>query len=255
MTPEAALIELLERVGARQGAAVAISDHELAGWPSAAVEAMKSEGLITKMRPATSTVCPGCERECVMPVHVLTAKARAPEAFIFCNKRSDINRVSVPVSRLEQWQASGDSISDLLAGLLGLHRSGGSSSDAARWEVGILRGTKHSSHLVLVANGSLTLSLAGHSIPLADVLAFGGSAFKVDRRILNRLVDQPVAGAGDVESAAQRRARIKKRVQVVKAKGIKAFLKTVAEEEGITVSRLKQLLREENAPTKSQPHW
>lgn len=255
MTPEAALIELLERVGAVHGAVAVVSEYELSAWPSAAVAAMKSQGLLTKARPATSAVCPGCERECVMPVHVLTDKARAPEAFIVCDKRSDINRVAVPVSSLEQWQASGASVADLLAGLLGLHRSGANGGDTTRWEVGMLKGAKHSSHLVLVADGVLTLSLAGHSIPLADVLALEGNTFKVDGRTLNRLVDQPVAGAGDVESAANRRARLKKRVQAVKAKGIKAFLKTVAEEEGITVSRLKQLLRDESEPTKPQPRW
>ena len=255
MTPEAALVELLERVGARHGAAVIVSDHELNAWPSAAVAAMKSQRLLTKARPTTSTVCPGCERECVMPVHVLTDKAREPAAFIVCDKRSDINRVAVPVRCLEQWQASGDSIAALLSGLLGLHSSRASGTNAARWEVGMLKGAKHSSHLVLIADSRLTLSLAGHSVPLADVLALEGNAFKVDRRALTRLADQPVAGAGDMESAAHRRERLKKRVQTVKNKGTKAFLKTVAEEEGITVSRLKQLLREETNPAKSRQSW
>ena len=255
MTPEVALVELLERVGAQHGSAVIVSDNELNAWPGAAVAAMKAQGLLTKARPATSAICPGCERECVMPVHVLTDKAREPEAFIVCDKRSDINRVTVPVRCLEQWQASGDSIAALLSGLLGLHRSEASSTDASRWEVGMLKGTKHSSHLVLVADSKLTLSLAGHSVPLADMLTLEGDALKVDRRTLARLVDQPVAGAGDVESAAHRRERLKKRVQAIKNKGVKAFLKTVAEEEGITVSRLKQLLREEPGAAKSRQGW
>ena len=255
MTPEAALVELLERVGARHGAVAIVSDHELNAWPSAAVAAMKSQGLLTKARPASSAICPGCERECAMPVHVLTDKAREPAAFIVCDKRSDINRVAVPVSCLERWQASGDSIATMLSGLLGLHRSGASGTDATRWEVGMLKGAKHSSHLVLVADSKLTLTLAGHSVPLADVLMLEDDAFKVDRRLLTRLVDQPVAGAGDVESATHRRERLKKRVQAVKNKGVKAFLKTVAEEEGITVSRLKQLLREETTSAKSRQGW
>lgn len=254
MTPEAVLVELLDRIGAHHGGAVVISADELSAWPGAAVSAMKSQGLLTKARPATSAVCPGCERECAMPVHVLTDTERGPEAFIVCDKRSDLNRVPVPVARLEQWQASGDSIASLLAGLLGLHRSG-AGTDAARWEVGMLKGAKHSSHLVLIANGKLTLSLAGHSVPVADVLALEGNAFQVDRRSLNRLVDQPVAGAGDVESAAHRRERLKKRVQAVKAKGTKAFLKAVAEEEGISVSRLKQLLNDDTEATKPGSRW
>lgn len=249
MTPQAALIELLERVGAGHGAAVLVSDYELSQWPSAAVTEIKTRRLLSKTRPASSVVCPGCERECMMPVHTLSDTARCPAAFIVCDKRSDINRVPVPINRLEQWQASGDSIADLLAGLLGLHRSGASGTNATRWEIGMLKGAKHSSHLVLLADDNLTLTLAGHLVALTDVLALEGNAFKVDRRTLNRLVDQPVAGAGDTESAAQRRERLKKRVQVLKTKGTKAFLKAVAEEEGISVSRLKQLLREETEPT------
>jgi len=85
------------------------------------------------------------------------------------------------------------------------------------------------------------LSLAGHSVALSDVLVIEGSDFKLDSRALIRLVDKPAGGAGDVESAEQRRARLKKRVQAEKNKGTKAFLKTVAAEEGFNVSRLKQL--------------
>lgn len=255
MTPEATLIELLERVGTRLGESVVISAYELSTWPDIAVAAMKSQRLLTKARPATSAVCPGCERECVMPVHVLTDSVRAPDAFIVCDKRSDINRVPVPVSHLEQWRTSGDSIAKLLSGLLGLHHSEASGTDAVRWEVGMLKGARHSSHLVLVADGRLTLSLAGHSIPLTDVLTLEGGIFNVDRRLLARLVDRPVAGAGDAESAEQRRERLKKRVQAVKSKGNRSFLKTVAEEEGISVSRLKQLLKEPNTPAKPRQDW
>lgn len=248
MTPEAALLEVLACVGARHGAAVLISEHELSEWPNAAVAAMKSQRLIAKARPASSAVCPGCERECVMRVHTLPHPT-VPAAFIVCDKRSDINRVAVPINRLEQWQASGASIADLLASLLGLRRSGSSGTENARWEIGMLKSAKHSSHLVLSADGNLTLGLAGHVIALNDVLSLEGNAFKVDKRTLIRLMDQPVAGAGDTESAAQRRERLKKRVRTLKAQGVKAFLKVVAEEEGISVSRLKQLLREKPEPT------
>jgi hypothetical protein len=243
MTPEDALFELLERVGAGHGAAVLVSEHELGQWPNAAVAEMKSHGLLARARPATSAVCPGCERECVMPVQILPDRIRAPEAFIVCDKRSDINRLAVPVSHLEQWQASGASIANLLAGLLGLRQPSARGADTTRWEIGMLKGVKHSSHLVLLADGRLSLALAGHSIALADVLVLEGDRFTVDKRTLKRLADQPIAGAGDAESAAQRRERLKNRVQEVKAKGTRAFLKAVAEEEGISVSRLKQLVR------------
>ena len=169
---------------------------------------------------------------------------RAPEAFVVCDKRSDINRVAVPVSRLEQWLASGASIANLLAGLLGLRRPRASGADSTRWEIGMLKGAKLSSHLVLLADGRLSLALAGHSMAFADVLGLEGDRFTVDKRTLKHLVDQPVAGAGDRESAAQRRERFKKRKQELKAKGDRTFLKTISEEEAISVSRVKQLLRD-----------
>lgn len=49
------------------------------------------------------------------------------------------------------------------------------------------------------------------------------------------------------ETPAQRRVRLERRVREVKAAGIRAFLKTVASEEGITPSRLKQILDEKQA--------
>ena len=244
MTAGDAFAELLARVGANQGAAVLIGAQELSAWPQAAVAVMKTQKLLVKARPAASVVCPGCERECVMPVHVPPAQGAASRAFVVCDKRSDINRVNVPIDRLEQWQASGEAVADLIARLLDLRRPRSRDSDAARWEIGMLKGAKHAGHLVLLGNGELTLSIAGHTIVLADVLDVDGERIVIDRRMLVRRVDHPVAGAGDAESAAARRDRIKARVRAEKEKGTRAFLKVVAEEEGISVSRLKQLVKD-----------
>ncbi len=57
MTPQAALIELLGRVGARNGAATLVSTEELNQWPAAAVAALTSQNLLLKARPAKSVVC------------------------------------------------------------------------------------------------------------------------------------------------------------------------------------------------------
>jgi hypothetical protein len=126
-------------LGASHGAAVFVSADELRQWPVAAVAAMKAQKLLVKARPAVSVVCPGCERECVMPIHVVPPQGTAPRAFIVCDKRRDINRVAVPISRLEQWQACGASIAGLLAQLLDLRRPGDIDSDAGRWEIGMLK--------------------------------------------------------------------------------------------------------------------
>jgi hypothetical protein len=72
----------------------------------------------------------------------------------------------------------------------------------------------------------------------------------VAKQTLIRLVDKPVAGTGDTESAEQRRVRLKKQVETEKAKGNKAFLKTVSKDEDISIPRLKQLLDTKPKPNK-----
>lgn len=216
MTPEAALLELLARVGARHGAPALFSDHEFSAWPGAAVAAMKSQGLLKKAPPAQSAICPGCERECAMPVHVLTDTAGDPDAFIVCDKRSDINRVAVPLSLLEQWQASGDSIAAVLTKLLKLPVTDAKGADSTRWQIGILKGKRHSSHVVLVADGPLSLSLDGHSVALADVLTIEDNALRADKHALLRMLDgdvqEPSAGIG---SPAWRKQRAKDAANVL----------------------------------------
>lgn len=242
MTSERIWLEVLERISAQGGAKIFITEQELCGWPNDVVSAMKTCRLITKAPPAASTVCSGCERECIMPVDVLIDHAQASHAFITCDKRQDINRVSVAISCLEQWQTSGGEIANLVASLLDLESYGVSQPHVSKWEIGLLRGAKHASYLTILIEEKLKLSLAGHIIALTDVLSFVSSTFQIDRRRLNDLVDHPIAGAGDKETAQQRRERLQKQVNQLKAQKVKAFLKITAKEEDISVSRLKQIL-------------
>ena len=185
MTPEAALIELLERVGAGQDAAVRVTDHELNQWPTEAVKAMQSQKLLAKTRPATSAICPGCERDCVMPIHTVRGTSGDSAPFIVCGKRDDINRVSVPISRLEQWQTSGTLVADFLSEWLELRRPDTDNALAGRWEIGMLKGKKHSRHLVLLASDNLNLTLAGHSLPLTDVLEIKNNQLTINKRCMD----------------------------------------------------------------------
>lgn len=252
MKPDATLTELLARVGASKGTPVYFGSQELSQWPPTTVAVMKEQKLLARSRPAASVVCPGCERECVMPVHVMPADSATSRAFVICDKRSDINRVMLSINDLEQWQASGESVADCIARLLAVTRPGGPAADRGRWEVGTLKGTKQSSHLVLVADGELELMLSGHSVALADVLNATEDGIAIDKRMLRRCADNPRDGGGDMESALQRRERLTARVREERKRGTRAFLKVVAAEEGITASRLKQILnRQPSAAVKA----
>lgn len=189
MTPQDALIELLARVGAGNGAAVFVSAEELSQWPAVAVAAMKSQKLLVKARPAVSVVCPGCERECVMPVHMVPAGPRGPASFVVCDKRSDINRVLVSALRLTQWRCDAEAVCAFVAANLGLRRSGQHPAGSGLLNIGMATGDKRSQMLCLRVDGDLALVAGNNAMPLAELVGFSAGEYSVDRLMIRLLVD------------------------------------------------------------------
>ncbi len=189
MTPIHTLSELLERVGVNNGGAILISTEELHQWSHEAVRAMKKQRLIVKARPATSATCPGCERNCVMPVHTLPATVGHPSSFIVCDKRSDINRVTVSPKRLIQWQCSGDLVSAFAASSLDLRRPARQTDSAGRWEIGMVLGDKGSHMLCLTASGTVDLVAGNNMVSLAEFVEFHDGVYLLDAAQIRRLVD------------------------------------------------------------------
>ena len=241
MTPEAVLLEVFARLAARRGEPLFIREQEVSEWPVDAVTALRSHQILQRSRPATNVVCTGCERACVMPVHVRAEGNGVSRAFVVCDRRPDINRVAVPDEALKQQRVSCEPIAVALAVLLSVPRQASPVIGRERWEIGVCKGRERSSHIVLLADRELNLKIGGHLLPLAEVLKIKRDRLTVDKRTLFRAIDNPIAGAGDVESASQRRDRVERRIREEKAKGTRGFLKAVAEEEGVSVSRIKQI--------------
>jgi hypothetical protein len=208
MTPQAALIELLARVGARNGAAVLVSTKELSEWPAAAVAAMKSQKLLAKARPAVSVGCPGCEQECVMSVHTLPAGPRGGASFIVCDKRSDINRVPVSAKRLMQWRCDAHAVCGFIAASLGLRRSDQHPAHAGLLNIGIASGDRRSQMLCLQPNGDLGLVVADNAVPLAELVGYRDGEYSVDGDMIRQLADSATtADPRYTPSNARREAR------------------------------------------------
>ena len=189
MTPEAALIELLCRVGACLGESVTVSTEELNQWPAAAVSALKSQGLLLKARPAKSVICDGCEQDCSMPVQTVT-RANGPAAsFVVCDKRSDINRVPVPAARLALWRCDAQAVCGFVASSLGLQPSTVQASEAGLLPIGIARGNKRTQMLCLRVQGHLALVVGTDAMPLADVIGFENGRFTLDQAVIHQMVD------------------------------------------------------------------
>jgi hypothetical protein len=189
MTPIDALIELLERMGANNGTVVSVSEEELSQWPATAVSAMKAQKLLSKARQAVSVLCPGCERECVMPVQTVTGAPRSAASFIVCDKRSDINRVPVKAERLRQWRCDADAIRAFLASSLGLRLSNQVEVSHGIRKIGMVAGEKRSQMLSLRTAGDLSLIVGDSAIPLSEVLRYRDGEYSVDQPSISRLAD------------------------------------------------------------------
>ena len=189
MTPEAALIELLGRVGARLGESVTVSTEDLSQWPTAAVVALKSQGLLLKARPAKSVICDGCEQDCSMPLQTVTRANGSVTSFVVCDKRSDTNRVPVPAARLALWRCDAQAVCGFVAASLGLVQTTVQPSDAGLLPIGIARGNKRTQMLCLRVHGHLALVAGTNAMPLADVIGFENGGFTLDRPVIHQMVD------------------------------------------------------------------
>lgn len=229
---------------------------EVKNWPSEALNLMVEHGFLKPAPPMTTLECDGCAENCIMPVTIYpTEEVKPGRAFINCDKRDDIGRVKVDFRRLTQWFVSGELIAKAVVDLLELEQSPTRSTIEGQWLLGMLKGTKFHYPLTLRINGTAALMVAGHAVQLLDLLSIKANILTLDRVMLLRLVNNP-ADSNVTESSDARRKRLIKRVGEERAKGTKAFLKVVAGEENISISRLKQLISnvkhsEENIPSTS----
>jgi hypothetical protein len=209
MTPQAAMIELLARVGANDGAAVSLSESDLMQWPGAAVATMKRQGLLLKGPAGKSAVCPECEDECLMPVHVVSRGNQTPTAYIVCDTRDDVGRVEISLDRLQQWQCSPEQVCGFVATTLGVRQTDKRRPASADFlEIGMANGDKRIQMLGLKCDGELRLVAGSGELPLADCISFDGNVYALDGATVRRLVDAATtADTRYTPSNAKREAR------------------------------------------------
>lgn len=215
--------------------------NEVNNWPPHTLEILVGSGLLQPTQPVATIECNGCEENCIMPVIIYPTQCNKPgRAFINCDKRDDIGRVPVNFHHMEQWQATDDLVAKLLTKLLKLSQTLTQKIDDKQWHIGTLLGNKHRSLITLLTGETISLSFSGHIVPLINILSIKDNMLVLDKTTLIRLVNSP-ANQGGAETPEVRRERLKTRIREEKAKGTKAFLQMVAKEEGISVSRLKQI--------------
>ena len=189
MTPREALLDLVGRVGARDGAAVRVSETDVRQWPAEAVRALKAHRLLVRARPARTVVCPGCEADCVMPVQTIPAGPREAVRFIVCDKRSDINRVALTTAHVDQWKCDGEALARFVVEQLGLRRSRHRADASGTRPLGLAAGDTRHQMLGLSTHGDVTLVVADTAVALADLIDFDHGAYVLDTAAIRHLVD------------------------------------------------------------------
>lgn len=232
----AVLKELLDRLSAREGAAVKIEGSELDSWPADAVATLKAERLLVKAQPALNVACPGCGRHCFKPVEISPAEIGRPaRIFIVCNEPEDFGPIDLEPRALEHWQITGELLADALSRILNLASLPKRDNTGRRWFLGPLRGVRRTADVTLAIDDAAVLLVAGRSISVSEVVTLDNNVLSTATGKLLELVDRPN------ESPVQRRERLRKRIQELRERGVKKFNQVVADEEGFSVSRLKQL--------------
>lgn len=240
MTGSDALEALLSRVAASYDGAASFYLDELVRWPKTAVATFKEARLLIPATPATSATCGGCERQCHVPVEIVS-RAGTSAAFVLCDKRDDINRVDVPMERLERWQASGEAIAAHLARELGVNRPVSVSTQAKCWEVGRLRSKRIEPVALTIGDQGLAVEVAGYSVRLDEVLWWKAGRLELDRQGLSAFVDNPASVPAGRTDLAARVAKIDAAITDNRRRGIPAPVETAVKAFGMTRQRLSQM--------------
>ena len=202
-SPETVLIDLGARLCISPNHNLRIDSRELARCAGKAVKALKAQNILRKARPARSTVCPGCERQCRMPVHGESRPPRQASGmkgsaapFILCDKRGDINRVPVSTDRLTHWQTDADSLVRFVTGALSLSGSGQRREERIELEAGMVCGRSRRRVVGLRMEDELKFVAGSSELPFSEVLRFREDRYGLEETRIRRWLD----GATDKEA-------------------------------------------------------
>lgn len=241
--------ELVARLRVQQGQPVDVSPADVRGWLPDAAEALLAAGMLIPGTPAISVVCDGCEEACSRPVQVMPNGDGGAVAFVLCHLREDIDRIVIPSSEQERWRFTMGSLASGLATLIANGRATASEEDRG-YRLGVVEGRNQDRWILRLSDDDgPRLTLAGHVLAPQDILVLVGNRLSVDMRMLMRCANAP----GDVTSVPTESSdvigkRMLARKRELKAGGVKAFLRIIAEEEGCSTSWVKQLIAKASEP-------
>ncbi len=192
MTLEDVLQELIQRLGS--GGDTVVAWEQVREWPAGAIAVFEKAGWIKPTVAASTVECPGCQESCFMLAPVLPARGEQPaRAYVACDRRDDIGRVKIAISRLQQWQITEGQVARWVSSALGLKGRPERDKASGAFTLGNLQGKKRSGALEFQTVELVNLKTSGHSLPLSDLVFFNNDRPSIDRAAILDLVDLPPA--------------------------------------------------------------
>jgi hypothetical protein len=173
--------------------AITLSWDAVQQWPDGALDTFLQLGLLIPASTAQSIECDGCENHCFMDVITLPVNDPAlTRAFVVCDDaemQSQMGRITVPLTRLQQWQGSVKQLAKVIAGLLGLKDKITFSANQAVINLGMLKGQNGRRHVTLNC-ADLSLEINQHAVPVNGVLYFDSKVLVIDQNRIDDLVNR-----------------------------------------------------------------
>lgn len=205
MTFDDVLQDLIQRIGSNGGGI--LPWEQVREWPEGAIEVFEKAGWVKKAVPAKTVECPGCEENCFMPVHVMSAKnGKLPRAYVACDRRDDMGRVPIPLHYLQQWQISGGQVAKWVSRELSLKGKPKKDKATENFLIGDVQGKKKTGKVELVSMAPASLKTSGHSLQLSEVVCFECNQLQIDRTAILNMVDRPLPSNRYNSSIARREA-------------------------------------------------
>ena len=190
MTPREALLDLVARVGARDGAAVRISETDVRQWPArgrlgpqgapapgpgAACQDRGVSRLRSRLRHAGADDPP-------------PGRARRHASSSVTNGVTS-TRVALTTAHVDQWKCDAEALARFVVAQLGLRRSRHRIDDSGTRPLGLAAGDTRHQMLGLRTHGDVTLVVADTAVALADLIDFERGAYVLDTAVIRHLVD------------------------------------------------------------------
>jgi hypothetical protein len=161
-------------------------------WPDGAIDIFMNAGWIKPIIPAKTAVCPGCEENCFMPVHVSQTMQKQPtKTYVACDRRDDMGRISISSEMLQQWQITENQVSQWLTRELGLRGKPKRNRESGSLEIGHVQGKKNTGLLEWIKGSPLVLQVFSRTLPLVDTVYFEGNQLQIDNKAIMKMVDRP----------------------------------------------------------------